>query len=570
MANNIYGASKKTSSKATTKVTLVKKSGRLYTGQKLKLKIKRADSSVKYKNIKWTSSNKRVATVSKHGTVKAKRTGTTTIKCIITWKSNKKTTIKKTIKIYKGVKLMKYKLSNTSINLTPGKSQTIKALFTPTNATVTNTAYVSNNTKVATVDKNGKITGKRAGTAQITCTVKTYNNKTYKRVCTVKVSVPASAVTLNMTKATMPAGHRITLKATVAPSNATNKSVKYLSLSPSIAKVDKNGVVTGLKEGTAVISVTAHNGKKAVCTVTVTPAEVDIALETNSIQLKMFTTDNANATVTGRMQGVASSNKYLSSVDGVLYNKKKSTLKLCPMGKKGTLKIPSGTKNIDSFAFDGCSRLTAVVIPDSVKNIEILNFIDMSEKFYIICNKGSEACTYAKDMELPYRYNFASVNVKLSTEVKYTGANRRPSVTVKSGSKVLKRGVDYTVSYVNNKNIGKARVIIKGKGKYAGTVKKTFKIEPGRTTSLKQSKTTYTSKIKLTWNKVKGATGYEVYRATAKDGKYRKIKTLKSKSFTDSSLESGTNYYYKVRAYKKVSGKKVYGTYSKVVTMKTK
>lgn len=194
----------------------------------------------------------------------------------------------------------------------------------------------------------------------------------------------------------------------------------------------------------------------------------------------------------------------------------------------------------------------------------------MSEKFYIICNKGSEACTYAKDMELPYRYNFASVNVKLSTEVKYTGANRRPSVTVKSGSKVLKRGVDYTVSYVNNKNIGKARVIIKGKGKYAGTVKKTFKIEPGRTTSLKQSKTTYTSKIKLTWNKVKGATGYEVYRATAKDGKYRKIKTLKSKSFTDSSLESGTNYYYKVRAYKKVSGKKVYGTYSKVVTMKTK
>ena len=48
---------------------------------------------------------------------------------------------------------------------------------------------------------------------------------------------------------------------------------------------------------------------------------------------------------------------------------------------------------------------------------------------------------------------------------------------MKIGGTTLKKGTDYTVSYKNNKKVGKATVIIKGKGSCVGTVKKTFKIK---------------------------------------------------------------------------------------------
>ena len=53
---------------------------------------------------------------------------------------------------------------------------------------------------------------------------------------------------------------------------------------------------------------------------------------------------------------------------------------------------------------------------------------------------------------------------------------QKQSIKVKLGKKTLKQGTDYAVSYKNNKNIGKATVTIKGKGKYEGSIKKTFQI----------------------------------------------------------------------------------------------
>ena len=80
-------------------------------------------------------------------------------------------------------------------------------------------------------------------------------------------------------------------------------------------------------------------------------------------------------------------------------------------------------------------------------------------------------------------------------------------------------------------------------------------------------------KIKVSWKKVSAASGYEVYRATKQKGKYKKVATLTSKSkvsFTDTSLKKGKKYYYKVRAYRLIKGKKVYGPYSAIVSAKAK
>ena len=74
----------------------------------------------------------------------------------------------------------------------------------------------------------------------------------------------------------------------------------------------------------------------------------------------------------------------------------------------------------------------------------------------------------------------------------------------------------------------------------------------------------------LEWSKVKGADGYQVYASDSKNGTYTRIKITKGTGATDESLLTGKTRYYKVRAYRKVNGKAVYGSFSKIkkVTVK--
>ena len=79
--------------------------------------------------------------------------------------------------------------------------------------------------------------------------------------------------------------------------------------------------------------------------------------------------------------------------------------------------------------------------------------------------------------------------------------------------------------------------------------------------------------VTIKWKKIKGVSGYAIYRSTKKSGSYKKIKTVKkasTTSYTNKNLSSNKKYYYKVRAYKNVKGKKVYGSYSSVKSVRTK
>ncbi len=77
----------------------------------------------------------------------------------------------------------------------------------------------------------------------------------------------------------------------------------------------------------------------------------------------------------------------------------------------------------------------------------------------------------------------------------------------------------------------------------------------------------------VTWKKVKSATGYVVYRATKKNGKYKAVKTITKASttkFKNKKLKKKKKYYYKVRAIKKAGKKVTYSKYSKAVSVKIK
>lgn len=79
-------------------------------------------------------------------------------------------------------------------------------------------------------------------------------------------------------------------------------------------------------------------------------------------------------------------------------------------------------------------------------------------------------------------------------------------------------------------------------------------------------------KVTVRWKKVSGASRYAVYRATKKNGRYKRIATLKNnkRSYTNTRLKKKKTYYYKVRAYRIVKGKHVYSYYSKYTSKKAK
>ena len=91
-----------------------------------------------------------------------------------------------------------------------------------------------------------------------------------------------------------------------------------------------------------------------------------------------------------------------------------------------------------------------------------------------------------------------------------------------------------------------------------------------KTPSAKAVAATYNS-AKVSWSAISGATGYEIYSSTSKDGKYTLKKTISNKStvnYTDTNLDTNTTYHYKMRAYRAVGDKKVYSGYSSVVPVK--
>ena len=79
-------------------------------------------------------------------------------------------------------------------------------------------------------------------------------------------------------------------------------------------------------------------------------------------------------------------------------------------------------------------------------------------------------------------------------------------------------------------------------------------------------------RITASWKGVSGATGYRIYRASAKNGKFTVIKDSrgKARSYTSAKLRSRKTYYYKMRAYRVVDGKKIYSNYTRVKAIRTK
>ena len=206
------------------------------------------------------------------------------------------------------------KLNKTSQTLAVGKTAALKATVSPSYATNKKVTWSSSNTSVATVNANGTVTAKKAGTATITVTTA---DQKKKAACKITVTQPVTGVSLNKTKLTMGNGQSVTLKAAVAPSDATNRKVTWKSSNTKIASVNSAGKVTAAANanGTVKITATTADGKKvAACTVTVKKPSVSYRTHVQTYGWQGYVKDGAMSGTSGQAKRLEGINIKLSNL----------------------------------------------------------------------------------------------------------------------------------------------------------------------------------------------------------------------------------------------------------------
>ena len=453
-------------------------------------------------------------TVDSNGKVTAKGAGT----AIITVKTNNgKTATCKVTVVNPTVAVTSVFLNKTALSLTKGNSTTLTATVNPSNATNKTLTWTTSNASVATIDSNGKVIAKGAGSATITA--KTNNGKTATcKVTVINPTVAVTSVSLNKTTLSLVKGNSTTLNATVNPSNATNKALTWASSNTNVATVDSNGKVTAKGAGTAIITVKTNNGKSATCTVTVinpTVSITSVTLDKTNLSLNK----NSNATLKAMINPTDTTDS--KNLIWTSSNTKVATV------NNGVIKgIGVGTATITVKTVNGKTATCKVTVQEVKTNTPT------KPKASILKTK---------------------ITVKNAT---YTGKAIKQKITVKHGKKILKNGTDYTLNYKNNKNIGKATIIIKGKGNYTGIKKITFHIIPKNVSKISIKKNN--RQVQISWAKDKEMNGYNVEYATNKSFKGKKSGKISGNKNATTNISKGKTYYVRIRRYKKVSGKKYY------------
>ncbi|NLJ95915.1 MAG: hypothetical protein GX321_02075 [Clostridiales bacterium] len=236
----------------------------IYTGDSFEIKVSVSPSEASNLGVDWKSSNPSIATVSNTGEVVGLTAGTTIItvttkdggynaSCIVTVRK----------------RISSMELNHESYRLGVGKSFTLSVLVDNEVATDLKFNWSSSNEDVATVNKNGKVTGHELGFAIITARATDGSGEVAS--CEVEVVRPVSRVTLDKSFLSMLVGETKELKATIEPKNATYKGAIWTSSDNNIAMIDEDGFITALEAGTVTITASAqdNSGKKAICYVTV-------------------------------------------------------------------------------------------------------------------------------------------------------------------------------------------------------------------------------------------------------------------------------------------------------------
>lgn len=382
-------------------------------------------------------------------------------------------------------------------------------------------------------------------------------------------------------------------------------AVKWESSNITIAKVSEDGKVTAVAPGIATVTASAEGYESAVFTVNVYDHITDVEIE--DIPDQYYT----GAAVTPAPVVKDGTKTLVKDIDYTVSYENNTAVGNAVIVIKGTGKYSFViTKNFKICYNIGL--LTADAIPDQI-------YTGTELKPDVVIKNGTYTLINGIDYTLAYTNNttIGTGIVTVTGKGNYLGTKIQafniivPQVTnlVKTGNKKMQitltwtaiPGVDGYRIYKYDKVAGKYKYLkqLDGSasnsytdtGLTAGTQyryrvrafvkvnneKKYGKYSTKYKTSTRLKKVTLkvsagTRKANLSWKKIDGASGYEICMKTS-SGEFSKIKTITKGAtikYTKTGLSKGKTYYYKVRAYKTVSGVKIYGSYSKIKSVKAK
>ena len=330
--------------------------------------------------------------------------------------SKKTATCKVTVKIPTVVKVSKLALNQTSVSLTKkGQTYQLKATASPSNATNKSVTWQSSNTKVVTVNSSGNLTAVGNGSATITATAKDGSKKTATCKVTVKIPtvVKVNSVSLNYTDVRLSSkGQTLQLTATVSPSNAANKSVKWTSSNTKVATVSSSGKVTAVANGNTIITATAADGsgKKDICAVTVnipkpadpTPTPTPSVVKVNSVSLNQSSLSLTKKGQTAQLSAsVSPSNATNKSVTWSSSNSNVATV------NNGVVTaVGNGSATITATAADGSGKRASCSVTVNIPTAPGMEKVN-------IAGGESKICSIYFD-EIPTGVNLA--NIKFTFE----------------------------------------------------------------------------------------------------------------------------------------------------------
>ncbi len=360
------------------------------------------------------------------------------------------------------VKVKKLALNRTSVSLTKkGQTYQLKATASPSNATTKSVTWKSSNTRVVTVNSAGRLTAVGNGSATITATAKDGSKK--KVTCKVTVKIPTvvkvSRVSLNKNDLALTSkGQSYQLSASVAPSNAANKSVKWTSGNPKVATVSSSGKVTAVANGNTTITATAADGsgKKDICAVTVnipkpadpTPTPTPSVVKVSSVSLNPSSLSLTKKGQTARLSATVSpSNATNKSVTWSSSNNNVATV------SNGVVTaVGNGSATITATAADGSGKRAScsitVNIPTTPSNVETVNITGGQGT---LCTLGPNDVTPEVILK-----NVTYVLTGNTQCIEITGDEYSPEIQAKPrqfGIRGLKAGSVKVLAQYNNKTI---------------------------------------------------------------------------------------------------------------------
>lgn len=305
--------------------------------------------------------------------------------------------------VWQAIPVTSVTLNSNTINLNVSEVATLIATVQPSNATNKTVIFSSNNTSVATVNSStGEVRAVGPGEAVITVTT-VDGNKT--SMCKVKVIQPVTGITLNTTSSTsIKKGQKISVTATVQPSNATNKVVTFSSSNTSVATVDNSGVITAINIGDAIITATeTTSGKTAQIDITVeAPDLYTIRYDVNGgngqilMQTKLegeaIKISNTRPTKEGyNFLGWSTNNTATSAtyLPGDMYNTD-SDLMLYAVWEEIRYLVESISldKNMLELEINGTYKLTPIINPENASNKEV-EFSSSKPEIAMVENDGT-------------------------------------------------------------------------------------------------------------------------------------------------------------------------------------